>query len=646
MVSFSTTQESYNKKHLMLKLIRRLFGFNNQINTENPTTAQIVQDLLQGHVTAFRNAPAQQNAVLLELTTQQFSPEIYTRTFHNKFIAAISGQITILTFKNNDFLNDGELMHLIQRMRHLTQVTLIGCPKVTGAFPRTNHFLPADNPGINWVAALCRHGVTKITLIDGEYFSTQSLLSALPKLRQQYTRVLFDIRLPSRASAVNNSDTRFLFLPVKYVGESVARVKESLSFLAPHQYSAIAPLSNGWLASAGFDNCIQLQDVISGQSLKRFRNATSGSALIIALSKGLVASTNGREIKIWNVFSNECIVILRGHQRSVSRITALSDKLLASASKDNTIKIWNFESGELIHTFEDAGFDENNIAEMVAISDELLASVTADFKIKIWNTRTGQLSKIIITQHTAQIWALFASPKGLLVCGSRDTTISVWNIHTSAWVKTLRGHTGPVVKIDGFPNGWVVSGQPNGEARIWNLDHHGNEYVDSFFTNALYDMAVLQNGHLAISGPGAEYEGIVAWPLFEYSLGTAYSKAEQLQHLLHHPVMLLARNQLRVEDVAELFPLNLVRLDISNTYITDKLIKAILEQCPRLMEIKCEGCGWLTQEGIALIAQRHAQSHAAGASLILHQGFVPPQISTENAALVETLVPIQNTFTV
>ena len=55
-------------------------------------------------------------------------------------------------------------------------------------------------------------------------------------------------------------------------------------------------------------------------------------------------------IKIWNFQTGDLLRTLAGHDRSVCCVKKLSDTLLASGSIDQTINIWNFHTGEWIST--------------------------------------------------------------------------------------------------------------------------------------------------------------------------------------------------------------------------------------------------------------------------------------------------------
>ncbi len=107
--------------------------------------------------------------------------------------------------------------------------------------------------------------------------------------------------------------------------------------------------------------------------------AHTNSVWSVVIKDNLIISGSGdNTIKIWDIDSGECIKTLKGHRDRVNSV-AIKDNLIISGSSDKTIKIWDIESGECIKTLE----GHTNWINSVAIKDNLIISGSNDKTIRI-----------------------------------------------------------------------------------------------------------------------------------------------------------------------------------------------------------------------------------------------------------------------
>jgi len=363
-------------------------------------------------------------------------------------------------------------------------------------------------------------------------------------------------------------------------------------------------LPNGWLASGFGKGVITFWDIEKGEPVQTFNAYVKEVKSLTVLPNGcLVSGSSDGHITIWNLQSGESVNGWGAHASIVNALAVLPNGLLASGSGDKTIKLWNVNTGELVKSLRG---HEGYVCALTALPNGLLASGSEDNKIKIWNVENG---KCVHTLSGRKDCSLVALPNGCLASISEDgKSINIWKVETGELVKSLP-LPGCGSSLALLPNGWLASSSNNDEILLWNVESGKVVKTLSVRIGVIRLMTVLSNGHLAIYG-GLNDNAIKSWPLCEYIQYAGFSKRGLFECLLSHPIMLLARNQLRVEQVPALFSESLERIDVSNTFITDELIKAILDQCPRLSEIKYDGCGWLTKAGIALIVERNKQGNA------------------------------------
>lgn len=158
---------------------------------------------------------------------------------------------------------------------------------------------------------------------------------------------------------------------------------------------------------------------------------------------------------------------LEGHTDWVSSVSFSRDgKIMASASKDKTIKLWNrngtLQKNLLGHTawVYDVSFSPDG---------QLIASASWDRTVKLWS-KDGVLLKTL-NGHTDKVDRVSFSPDGqLLVSASRDKTLKLWRLNGTL-LKTLNGHQNRVLGVSFSPDGQVIaSASADRTIILWKRD--------------------------------------------------------------------------------------------------------------------------------------------------------------------------------
>ena len=127
---------------------------------------------------------------------------------------------------------------------------------------------------------------------------------------------------------------------------------------------------------------------------------------------------------------------------------------LASASSDQTVKVWNTLTGELYHTLAGGTSCITTLVVFTSAEDRpCLASASYDRTIKIWNPYNGELLRTLAS-HTGYVYSLAvftdAKKQICLASGSQDKTIKLWDTSTGELLRTFAEHTGPVRYLVAF----------------------------------------------------------------------------------------------------------------------------------------------------------------------------------------------------
>ena len=169
---------------------------------------------------------------------------------------------------------------------------------------------------------------------------------------------------------------------------------------------------------------------MGGQCHVRTFEGHSGGISCVQFDGGrIVSGSHDKTIKVWNVKTNSpwSVITLAGHSGEVrclhlgkicrrlsnlsllSRIYVLDGNRLVSGSTDLTIKVW-----------------------------DLSISVN-------WSSIA---CRVTMVGHTDTVRCVqMDKTRDRVISGSYDTTLKLWELRTGICVKTLRGHTAPVLAI-------------------------------------------------------------------------------------------------------------------------------------------------------------------------------------------------------
>jgi WD40 repeat protein len=241
--------------------------------------------------------------------------------------------------------------------------------------------------------------------------------------------------------------------------------------------TSIAWASDGkTIVSGSTDQTVRVWQISTGQCMRMIQGHGNVVRTIAWNSTGerLAGGGSGHTIGIWDVASATCLQTFWGSKIWIWSLAFLpraddsTPEIIAAASFEEEIRLWNTETGTLYATITD---DRWNTIVAVDRARQLLAIGSYTGKVRLWDLKTDRLIQTIEGVHSGIIWAIAFHPQSpLLVTGGIDNYVQLWNFQTQESRKLL-GHAGRIesvaVSADG---GLVASGSADGTAKVWCVD--------------------------------------------------------------------------------------------------------------------------------------------------------------------------------
>ena len=281
------------------------------------------------------------------------------------------------------------------------------------------------------------------------------------------------------------------------------------------------------VASAGKDNFIRLWDADSLRELGVIKGHSKFvSSVIFADIDSLVSGSLDGDVKIWQPTPTANIDVLHsGTAPMTSAVLSQDDKLLAGASKEGNVYVWDLATRKLLRTIEDPKSSVTALAFGRAGNTYRLAAAYRSGKedglLKVWNMEPGEkdslTAKAVFTQSfpgkvpeclafandaknivwggsggSIELWdvegklpkKVFVGPKkmvrcldinreeNLLAAGSDDESIYLWELDSGKSLPSspLQIQRGPITSFVAYDRKILLFGGSDGAAMVWQID--------------------------------------------------------------------------------------------------------------------------------------------------------------------------------
>ena len=210
-----------------------------------------------------------------------------------------------------------------------------------------------------------------------------------------------------------------------------------------------------------------------------------------------ISGSSDNTLRVWDLNSGQCIAILQDHAASVNSVALSADGFRAiSGSSDNTLRVWDLNSGQCIAILQGHADSVNSVA---LSADGLRALSICMHHMCVWDLGAGRcLDKL----HHRSI-CMTLSPDGAKALSCNGEYVVFRDLLTGQWHIPIRNLTAYFLSMAISPDcSHVLSGCSDGNLRFWNLagDECRPDQPRRSHSERISCVSLSHDGSFAVSG--------------------------------------------------------------------------------------------------------------------------------------------------
>ncbi|KAK0491647.1 coatomer protein [Armillaria novae-zelandiae] len=229
-----------------------------------------------------------------------------------------------------------------------------------------------------------------------------------------------------------------------------------------------------WLLTGLYNGTVNIYNHETGALVKTFEVAEVPVRCVkfIARKNWFVAGSDDFQLRVYNYNTHEKVAAFEAHPDYIRCLTVHpTASIVLTGSDDMTIKAWDWDkSWKNIQVYEGHTHYIMNLAFNPKDSNTF-ASACLDRTVKMWSIGSPTANFTMDAHDKGVNYVDFypGADKPYLVTTGDDKTVKVWDYLSKSCVQTMEGHTNNVSFAIFHPNlPIIVSGSEDGTVKMWN----------------------------------------------------------------------------------------------------------------------------------------------------------------------------------
>ncbi|KAG7221916.1 hypothetical protein INR49_016942 [Caranx melampygus] len=234
------------------------------------------------------------------------------------------------------------------------------------------------------------------------------------------------------------------------------------------------------IISGSTDRTLKVWNAETGECIHTLYGHTSTVRCMHLHEKRVVSGSRDATLRVWDIETGQCLHVLMGHVAAV-RCVQYDGRRVVSGAYDFMVKVWDPETETCLHTLQGhtnrvyslqvSSFrDEKDRQTVRTTFDGIhVVSGSLDTSIRVWDVETGNCIHTL-TGHQS-LTSGMELKDNILVSGNADSTVKIWDIKTGQCLQTLQGphkHQSAVTCLQ-FNKNFVITSSDDGTVKLWDL---------------------------------------------------------------------------------------------------------------------------------------------------------------------------------